>query len=456
MKVSYKVLFAAVLSIAGTNAFAADTTITGLATTNYVKGAIESLDSDVKTGNGIVRTITVADGKITGSTRSGVVDADISSISVSKISGAQTTGNLVQTTTKDSSNNVVIPDATSTSKYPSMAVAQDIAAKAASSAVMDVRSDLDTLMDQMDDPDSGLDTKQEKSDANYQVGGANGTWTAISDAVEGDSKAITVSTGTGGKVKVSVNTASSTAYGVVKTGSNISNTSGTISVADGSTTAKGVVQLTDSYASTDSTKAMTGKAVASAISGVTGTANSAVQTVTGSNGVSASKTGTSVTVTGTVAKADAVGVVKPGTDLSVDTNGALSVSKSTTVADKDTKPVTSGAVYTAIESAKTAATGAVTAVGSNGVTASASGGKVTVSGVNATSTTKGVASFTTTGSGSVVTNVSVENGVVTTTKGDLDATSLSGACNKGDTNCALVDLGGAKQWLKIVDTYPAN
>ena len=41
MKISYKVLFAAVLSIAGTNAFAAD--VTGLATTNYVKGAINSL-----------------------------------------------------------------------------------------------------------------------------------------------------------------------------------------------------------------------------------------------------------------------------------------------------------------------------------------------------------------------------------------------------------------------------
>ena len=107
MKISYKVLFAAVLSIAGTNAFAAD--VTGLATTNYVKGAIGSLDSTVATGNGAIDTITQADGKITA-THKLLKNADIASdaaIATSKIAGLdtalagkQTTGNLVDTTDK--------------------------------------------------------------------------------------------------------------------------------------------------------------------------------------------------------------------------------------------------------------------------------------------------------------------------------------------------------------------
>lgn len=60
-------------------------------------------------------------------------------------------------------------------------------------------------------------------------------------------------------------TASSTAIGGVKTGSNITNTSGVISVADGSTTVKGVVQLTDGTASTSTTTAATAKSVATAL-----------------------------------------------------------------------------------------------------------------------------------------------------------------------------------------------
>lgn len=54
--------------------------------------------------------------------------------------------------------------------------------------------------------------------------------------------------------------ATSTALGGVKTGSNINNSSGTISVNDGTTSAKGVVQLTDTIGS-DSTKAATPTAV---------------------------------------------------------------------------------------------------------------------------------------------------------------------------------------------------
>lgn len=59
---------------------------------------------------------------------------------------------------------------------------------------------------------------------------------------------------------------SGTVVGGVKTGTNITNTSGTISVANGSTSAKGVVQLTDSTTSTSTTTAATAKSVATALS----------------------------------------------------------------------------------------------------------------------------------------------------------------------------------------------
>lgn len=63
----------------------------------------------------------------------------------------------------------------------------------------------------------------------------------------------------------SLPTASSTILGGVKTGTNISNSSGVISVANGSTSAKGVVMLTDSTSSTSTTTAATPNSVKSAL-----------------------------------------------------------------------------------------------------------------------------------------------------------------------------------------------
>lgn len=60
-------------------------------------------------------------------------------------------------------------------------------------------------------------------------------------------------------------TASDTVVGGVKTGTNITNTSGVISVANGSTSVKGVVQLTDGTSSTSTTTAATAKSVATAL-----------------------------------------------------------------------------------------------------------------------------------------------------------------------------------------------
>ena len=60
-------------------------------------------------------------------------------------------------------------------------------------------------------------------------------------------------------------TASDTVVGGVKIGTNITNASGVISVANASTSAKGVVQLTDGTTSTSTTTAATAKSVATAL-----------------------------------------------------------------------------------------------------------------------------------------------------------------------------------------------
>lgn len=60
-------------------------------------------------------------------------------------------------------------------------------------------------------------------------------------------------------------TSSDTVLGGVKIGSNISNSSGVISVANASTSAKGVVQLTDGTTSTSTSTAATAKSVNTAL-----------------------------------------------------------------------------------------------------------------------------------------------------------------------------------------------
>lgn len=144
MKISYKVLFAAVLASAGTNAFAAD--VSGLATTNYVKGAIGSLSdvahtgsyddlSDTPTLGTLAEKNAVTSADITDGT---IVNADIAdnaAIAVSKISGAQATANIVN---PNADGEFAAGDANSTTKYPSMAAAKQIALAAATGISGDI------------------------------------------------------------------------------------------------------------------------------------------------------------------------------------------------------------------------------------------------------------------------------------------------------------------------------
>ena len=264
MKISYKVLFAAVLSIAGTNAFAAD--VAGLATTNYVKGAIGSLDSSVATGTGAIDTITQTDGKITA-TRRTLKDADIASgaaIATSKINGLdtalagkQTTENLVDTTDKIEANK------TSTTKYPSMAVAQQIASTVVTKNMVNVNQQINALSTNYTDLSTTVENN--KTAAENAIKGLTGTGTGTTTG-DGMVKTVTqangVVTATRGLVEKSdlasdvqtslgkadsalqaVPVATSTALGGVKSGGDITvATTGAVTVghatkADSATTA---------------------------------------------------------------------------------------------------------------------------------------------------------------------------------------------------------------------------
>ena len=74
---------------------------------------------------------------------------------------------------------------------------------------------------------------------------------------------------------------SGTVVGGVKTGTNITNTSGTISVANGSTSTKGVVQLTNSTTSTSTTTAATASSVATALTEAKTYTDTVFSTLTG-------------------------------------------------------------------------------------------------------------------------------------------------------------------------------
>lgn len=75
----------------------------------------------------------------------------------------------------------------------------------------------------------------------------SGTVTSVGVESSGDGAAAITVSGTpvtsSGTITLTVNAATDSAFGVVKTGTNITNTSGVISVADATTTGKGVVQI---------------------------------------------------------------------------------------------------------------------------------------------------------------------------------------------------------------------
>ncbi len=385
MKVSYKVLFAAILATAGTPAIAADAAVTGLATTNYVKGAIESLDSSVATANGAVDTITETNGKITA-THKLLKNADIATdaaIATSKISGLDTALNGKQLKTNivnpNSEGKFATGEETSTDKYPSMKAAAQIAASAAADAVLSVNSTLDSL-DYTNPDGNGMIRTISQTD---------GQISATRDLVAEADLDTTL------KTKINNKANSTDVY------------------------SKAVIG--DGYTTTATVKAAIADAKKAGED-----ANEAAVHKTGNETIAGTKTfSTQPVSTTTTTYADAA-------------NNAL---------------VTKGQVASAISGiATTASTAVQSASGSNGVSATKSGTTITVSGINATTTAKGVVqltdTYTNTDSTKAVTGKAVASAI-----GNIAATSLQGACADGDTNCALVNLGGTKQWLPIINSY---
>ena len=195
-------IFAGILTIVAVNAAKAD-----IATTNYVKGAIESLDGDVDGTTGIVKTISQTNGKITA-TRGLITSADVDTISQDKVTGlsdalagTQTTANIVNT---DSEGNIAAGDSGSTTKYPSMKAAEQIAATAASDAVTGIAGNITALQDKIDKLNDN-DPEQEGSIANSIATAIAG----LDGAVTGTGVVKTISQ-TDGKVTATLSAVSKT------------------------------------------------------------------------------------------------------------------------------------------------------------------------------------------------------------------------------------------------------
>ena len=421
-------IFAGILAIVTVNAARAD-----IATTNYVKGAIGSLDSTVVTGNGAIDTITQTDGKITASRRT-LKDADIAgdaAIATSKINGLdtalaekQTTENMVSAKTDVTAVNMEATD-----KYPSMAAAQQIASTVVTKNMINVNQQINTLSENY----TNLSTTVENNK------------TAAENAIKG-------LTGTG--------TGTTTGDGMVKT----------VTQANGVVTAtRGLVAADD----IDSNAVTTAKIVdanvtkaklASDVQTSLGKADSALQAVP-------------------VATATALGGVKSGGDITVATTGAVTVghaakADSATTAGSATKDA-SGNVITDTYATKTEMnTGlntkqATLTTGENGnikgggsvtVTKDASG-VITVSGTDtkytlptATTTVKGGIMATSEIAVATDGKATIGTGAVTTAKiADANVTTAKikspTTTECADGKCALVDLGSGVQWLPIVNVY---
>ncbi|MDE6250131.1 MAG: hypothetical protein K2M34_00650 [Alphaproteobacteria bacterium] len=287
MKISYKVLFAAVLAIAGTNAFAAD--VSGLATTNYVKGAIDSLPDVARTGSyndladkpsipaaqvnadwnatsgkaqilnkptlgALAAKAAVTSADITDGT---IVNADIAAnaaIATSKISGLDTA-----LAGKQATANIVNPvdgkfaagDETSETKYPSMKAAQQIAAAAASNAVTKISLDLTALQGEVSDLADEVDAnkaslgdlaaKDTVATADINDGAVTGKKIANGAIVGGGNVSVSQNATTGvitvSGTQYSLPSANGTTLGGVKTGGDITATNGDLTITDGKVTA---------------------------------------------------------------------------------------------------------------------------------------------------------------------------------------------------------------------------
>lgn len=430
MKISYKVLFAAVLSIAGTNAFAATADITGLATTNYVKGAIQSLDGTVTGTTGVVKTIKQEDGKITA-TRGLIGDTEVDKISTAKITGnldvsritkGQTTDNIVNL---NADGKIPTADAGSTTKYPSIKAAEQIASAVVAENLIDVNQEIESLNTNYTNLSNKVESN--KAAADNAIKGLTGTGTGTT-AGNGMVKTVTQANGVVTATRGLVATADiadgavdgkKIKDGAIAAGSNIS-------VTKDATT--GVVTVANTYSY--SLPAANGTTRGGVVTGGDITATSGTLTITDGK------------VTGKKIASDAI-----------KGSGSVTVSKDATtgvitVSGTDTK-------YT-LPTATTTVKGGIMATSEIAV---ASDGKATI-GTGAVTEGKIAANAVTEGkiAANAITSAKIKDGEVK--EADIGAQAVSTAKIKSPTttecasgNCALVDLGTGAQWLPIVNEY---
>lgn len=404
MKISYKVLFAAVLSIAGTNAFAAD--VTGLATTNYVKGAIQSLDGDVTGTTGVVKTISQTDGKITA-TRGLIGDTEVDKISTAKITGnldvsritkGQTTDNIVNL---NADGKIPTADAGSTTKYPSIKAAEQIASAVVAENLIDVNQEIESLNTNY----TNLSNKVESNKA------------AADNAIKG-------LTGTG--------TGTTAGNGMVKT---VTQENGVV------TATRGLVATADiADGAVDGKKIKDGAIAAGSNIKVTKDATTGVVTVANTYSYTLPSAGT------------ALGGVKTGGDITA-TSGTLTITDGKVTGKKIASDAIKGTGSVTVS--QDATTGVITVSGSQyslpTATTSVLGGVKSSAVVTATDGVLGIGS-------EQITSGMIKNGEVK--EADIGAQAVSTAKIKSPTatecasgNCALVDLGTGAQWLPIVNEY---
>lgn len=258
----------AIAILSGTGASAA--TVTGLATPNYVDGALtetlKGLTHTVSGSGNVVTNVTQANGKVTvtkGSVQATLVSGtNIKTINNTTLLGngnievqvplgytAENSGNKVQDTTLDPSNNVVIPDATSKTKYPSMAVAQAIAVKAVTDNTMELKADINTLLDDVYDLQTktgGLGELAYKDSVGTSDIDANAVTAAkvAAGLIANGTNTTASHDSSSGVYKVNVATANGTnTLGVVKQGANTTISNGVVSVATGTPSTLGVVKV---------------------------------------------------------------------------------------------------------------------------------------------------------------------------------------------------------------------
>ena len=456
-------IFAGILAIVTVNAARAD-----IATTNYVKGAIGSLDSTVVTGNGAIDTITQTDGKITA-TRRTLKDADIAgdaAIATSKINGLdtalgekQTTENLVSTTTTVDGK-VTIPDATSTTKYPSMAVAQQIAASAAADKVLNVTSRVNTLEGDLDS--LAAIVEENKGAAEDAINGLTGTGTGTT-AGNGMVKTVTqangVVTATRGLVaKADLDTALTTEInGKMATATY---TTATTMAADGSY-AKKANTVAQNLTALDSQVKTNADAIATA-NGKISANETAITNITKTGGTIDTKISTAVgEINSTTSGLNTRLTAAEGKITTLTGTGEGSVKKQIDDAIANVNTTTDG-----LDDRVTANTTAINALDGRLDTAETnitnlSNNKANAADVYTKTEIDGKVSTINTEIGKKVTATNLQNKLLTTNAdGQLQDASTGHPkpeeCDKNGVTCMLVNDGSGFKWEKIVDTYSAN